>query len=144
MRRTGLAAMGVVLAAWAGQAAADAEGDYESLFGKEDRAATASPVTADDGALAGKLVEAAKVTRDAPELKRLLCRKAFAFGVKDPSGCEAALKAVELIEANFPDERLACRRMRMDARSAQYRWVSPARPRADGGREIVGRVWSLT
>ena len=121
--QAGSAWVGVVLAALAGRAAADAARDYEMLFGKEDRSATATSATADDAALARKLADAAKATGDAPELKRLLCRKALAFGVKSPAGCAAALEAVALLEAALPDERPACLRMRLDVCSARYRWA---------------------
>ncbi len=131
--KLGMLALGAVsVVAWPSNLRADAKSDYEMLFGKEDRAASASRTTADDAALAGKLLEAAKTARDASDLKRLLCRKAHAFGLKNRAGYTAALEAVKLLERTFPDERPQCREMRLEVLALRYRWVPRSERRVAG------------
>ena len=88
----------------AGVLLADAQGEYQALFGAEDQKVAATRQTADDAAFAGKLVASAKSLGDSPKLQQLLWRKAFAFGSRSAAGHTSALAALDrLIDADETD-----------------------------------------
>jgi len=111
----------VCVMVWPNHLRADAESDYEMLFGKEDKTVAASSSTADDAAFAGKLLEAAGSLRNSPELQRLLCQKAYEFGLRNPAGHHGAIEAVKVLEKAFPDEKPTWQEMRLKALELQYR-----------------------
>ncbi|MBL7221295.1 MAG: hypothetical protein ISS69_14360 [Phycisphaerae bacterium] len=75
----------------------DATGLYEKLFGAEAKKVAASSTKADDVALAAKLLKAAKMRPDLPDLQIVLYEKAFQFGTAGTDGCDAALEALVLL-----------------------------------------------
>ena len=82
----------------------DAASDYEMLFGAESKKVTASKDTADDAAFARKLLGAVGSLGDSPALQVVLYRKAYEFGIRNPAGHVAALKAIDLVLRAAPDE----------------------------------------
>jgi len=110
MTRPALAAS-LVWAAFAALAAAahaaTAEEQFESVYGKEYRAAAGSRETSDDVALAGQLLAAAR-TADDSGLKALLCEKAYGVALKDASGWPTAVAAMDLLAATVPARKAEC------------------------------------
>ena len=81
---------------------ADAAGDYEAIFGAEDKKVAASRTKTDDAAFAAKLLKSAAKMPDAPEMQVLLYEKACQFGSTSPAGCDTALEALGLLKKAAP------------------------------------------
>ncbi|MFW6106525.1 MAG: hypothetical protein ACOC8H_00015 [bacterium] len=104
----------------ASQALADAESDFEMLFGEKAREVKASTSTEDDAAFAGELLEAAGSLADEPKLQLLLYQKAYSYGSRHPAGYAAALKALELWATAAPDDLAEVRQRRLELLKARY------------------------
>jgi len=87
--------------------AATAEEQFESVYGKEYRAAVASRETADDVTVASHLLSGARTAGEA-ELKALLCEKAYLLGLKDASGWETSIAAMDLLAETVPARKAEC------------------------------------
>lgn len=96
--------LAVTLGALAGLASADVWRNFEMLFGTEAKKVAITRSTADDAAFAAKLLKAARSLNDAPELQRLLYKKAYTFGLRDPAGHATALESLELWARAAPSE----------------------------------------
>jgi len=110
----------VLMTTCCGQLLADAEGDFETLFGQEARNVLESKDTEDDAVFAGKLLNAAEAMVDALDLQALLYQKAHEFGARDPSGCTTALQALRLLEKRFPDRRPEWEAKRLGVHRRRY------------------------
>ncbi|MDP6544667.1 MAG: SUMF1/EgtB/PvdO family nonheme iron enzyme [Phycisphaerae bacterium] len=97
--------VGLVVALSGGTALADAAGDYESIFGDEDKKVIASRTKTDDVKFAAKLFKAAKDMPDSPGLQVLLYEKAVKFGSTGTAGCDTALAALKLLEEAVPAKK---------------------------------------
>jgi len=113
-------AAAVVLICSAPAGAGEAGQVFESLYGKQVRSALATRDRADDAALAGKLLEAAKGADVQPELVAVLCEKAHLLGSRAPAGHEAALEAMELLAARAPARRAAARQKALALHQRRY------------------------
>lgn len=116
---------GIRIAAWAACCSAsvllaDAEGDYQTLFGADEKRVAASTDTKDDGAFAAKLAHAAASVQDSPQLQRILYEKAYHFGRKDAAGSAACVAAVEALIASDPERANFWRGERLDAYRRRY------------------------
>ena len=111
----------------AGSALADAESDFEMLFGAEAKKVAATPSKADDAAFASKLLAAGKSLGDAPALQALVYEKAYAFGIKHRASYARALEALELWGKVAPDQVGGLQAKRLDLLRLQYE-ASHARP----------------
>jgi len=85
--------------------AADA---FNQVFGEEYKRATATPAPADDAALAGQMLDAAKAADKQPPLLALLCEKAYELGIKESGGYATALGAMELLADKVPAKKADC------------------------------------
>lgn len=90
--------------AWADEAA----DTFNSLFGDEVKRVVATPSPVDDVALAKQLLDAAKSAEKQPALLILLCNKAYELGIKDTTGYDTALTAMQLAADKLPDRKIAC------------------------------------
>jgi hypothetical protein len=106
--RVALAVVGIGVLCLSSQALADAAGDYETLFGQEEKVAAAKG-TAASAEFAGSLLNAAKSASGQKELQALLCEKAYEFGIKAPVGYQAATDAMKLLIEKMPDKKLEAR-----------------------------------
>jgi hypothetical protein len=70
---------------------------FNSLYGDEVKRVLSTPDTADDAALAGKLLETAKTVAGQPALMAILCEKAAELGKSSPAGRATAAQAMELL-----------------------------------------------
>jgi hypothetical protein len=72
---------------------------FHAMFGDRERRASETPSANDDTALANELLEAAARLSDDPALAIVLWEKAYALGLRDPSGYPAAMTGISnLIE----------------------------------------------
>jgi len=118
--KLGLPAIGVLLATClmaqaaeadkAAEDAAKAAAVFQSLYGEDLKRVAATRDTADDVALAARLLEAAKAAETQPALLALLCEKAADLGLADPRGFDTALAAADLLAAKGVEAapELAC------------------------------------
>ncbi len=93
----------VVLGALCSVCAADAERDFQRLFGAEARKVTRTLTKKDDAAFAAKLFETAEEAGTMPQLRLLLLDKAVDFSLGHPSGCSTAAAALRALLTLVPD-----------------------------------------
>jgi len=91
--------------------AADAQDAFNELYGAEYKRVLYTRDTADDVALADKLLKAAEKSRDQPALLAVLCEKVWELAARDASALPTLTKAARLLEDTAPKE--------MDARRAK-------------------------
>jgi len=82
---------------------------FNSLFGDDVKRVAATPSHADDVALAGQLLGAAKTTRGQPALLAVTCEKCCELAERDPAGYATALAAMDLLASRVPAKQMACR-----------------------------------
>lgn len=103
-------------------ARADAQSDYASLFGDEEKKVLQTPTTRDDGAFAAKLLSRAGDLKDAPELRRLVLTRAVELGQKDADGLETAVAAAkDILAGSQGAEKLNWQAKLVDLYTAQYK-----------------------
>jgi sulfatase modifying factor 1 len=102
-RLTMLAFLGAILLGFSTRPLlADAEADFQEVFGTKARKVAATGSTRDDAEFAAALLDAAKDVGDRRDLQILLYEKAADFGAKDLTGCETALQAVQYLMVAVP------------------------------------------
>jgi len=106
---------------------ADAQSDFDMLFGEEAKRVSATADKADDVRLAAKFLDAAAEMPDAPELQVLLNRKAYEFAMKGDGGIRHALEAAEFLEQADPDNAA-----KWKDRKDRLQTLLPEAPRATG------------
>jgi len=121
---------------------ADAAGDYETLFGQKERAASKSLKASAE--FAAELLGAAKLANEQKELQALLCEKAYEFGIKTSAGYSAAADAMKLLIAKMPDRKMAAREKLLEVHKRRYAYYRSSREqRKKIGLEIVGLLVTL-
>lgn len=95
----------IVLSGFVASACADAESDFNSLFGDEIKRVTASRNGKAAAELAAQMMLAAKSVENRPDLHVLLWTRAAEFGAKSPSGYKTAIQAVKNLLQAKPDDR---------------------------------------
>jgi formylglycine-generating enzyme required for sulfatase activity len=85
---------------------ADAAGDYQGLFGEEEKAAAAKGAKAAPE-FAAKLLIAARAVSGQKDLQALLYEKACEFGMKAPAGQATAIEALKLLIDSAGDDKKA-------------------------------------
>jgi len=104
------------LSSWA---MADAAGDYEALFGQDEKTAAAKGVFT-SAEFAGTLLDAAKSAGGQKDLQALLCEKAYELGIKAPAGYQAAADAMKLLIETMPDKRIAAQEKLLKVQQLRY------------------------
>ncbi|MEX2213805.1 MAG: hypothetical protein WD768_06745 [Phycisphaeraceae bacterium] len=99
---------------------AEARRVFESLYGQRVKAAQATREPADDVALAGQLLEAARQAIDAPRLAAILCEHAYNLGSADPAGYDHAAAAMLLLAQRDPAKASVAYDGIVDLRRKQY------------------------
>ncbi len=112
--------------------AQDAQQSYESLYGKEARAAAASAGKHDDAAFARKLVADAGRLSDNPKLQVLLWEKAYEFGRTFPGGYDTAAEALDALAGAVPQRKAECRKKKFELIQLAARRGTPAQRQAAG------------
>lgn len=78
---------------------------FDSIYGADVKAVAATRDTADDLALARKLLKAARPDTTHPALAVVLCEKAHDLALKDPAGTSTAAEALRLAAGKAPDKK---------------------------------------
>jgi formylglycine-generating enzyme required for sulfatase activity len=130
-----LLATGVVLCL-AGRAWADAAGDYQTLFGEEEKAVAAKGAKAAPE-FAAKVLAAAKSAGGQKDLQVLLCEKAYEFGMKAPAGYGTAIDAMKLLIESAPDDKKAAAQDKLLAALQLRCTKSTGEERKRVGEELV-------
>ena len=123
----------------AGEARADAAGDFQELFGKEAQKVAATRGTEDDAALAATLLKAARALRDRTDLQVLLWEKAAEFGGRDLAGCQTAVQALRRLMQAVPDRQADWREKLLAVCEFRYK-RSPRADRAKAGEALIDQV----
>ena len=138
-----LSIIGAVFAAPALAASEDeALQAFNSLYGDEVKRALATPDTADDLALAGKLLEAAKTVTGQPALLAVLCEKAAELGKATAGGRATAIQAMELVIEKAPDRKAACLDKIAALRQIDYDASRPE-SKAQAGEALIAALLAL-
>ena len=144
MSRTAVFAITVMLVVGlsADAVLADAESDYEALFGQEAKKAAATRSTKDDAELAAKVLTAGKMATDAPETQIYLYEKAYELGIKDAGGHAVAMEALKILEKTVPEKRLQWQSKRLKVFEAAYQKARGAarKPAAEAYLDRLLRV----
>jgi len=98
---------------------ADAAGDYEALFGQDEKAAAAKGAAA-SAEFAARLLNAAKSSGGQKDLQALLCDKAYELGIKAPAGYQTAADAMKLLIEAMPDKKLAAQEKLLKVHQLRY------------------------
>ena len=122
--------------------APDALDAFNKLYGDDLARVRATADTADDVALAQKLLAAAKTTANQPALMALLCDKAWELTKSVPAAHSIAIEAMDLEMQQLPDRRAACLEKRVAVRQAQYD-AKPANDRAGVGKSLLADLMAL-
>jgi hypothetical protein len=116
---------------------------FNSLYGEEVKRALATPDTADDAALADKLLEAAKSVAGQPALMVVLCEKAAELGKSNPAGRATAIQSLELLAEKVPDRKAACIEKIAGLRQAAYDVALPD-AKTQAGEALIATLLDLT
>lgn len=100
---------------------ADAEKDFNELFGQDLERVAATGEKKDDAELAAVLLNAAGRVGERPELQALILVKAYELGIQDPSGYEAAEKALQKSMSAAPGKGGELQEKLLNLRELQYR-----------------------
>ena len=123
MRRSLIAALslvGTIIASPPAQAD-DAQQVFDSLYAAKIKAAAGTIDRADDVALAGDLLAAAKTSTDTPGLLTLMCEAAHDLGQRHPDGFSAAADAMALLAEHVEAKRDAANDKLIDILTKQSR-----------------------
>ncbi|MGB2615105.1 MAG: hypothetical protein WBD63_06000 [Phycisphaerae bacterium] len=110
---------------------------FDSIYGADLARVKATPHTADDLALAAKLLDDAKVLTAHPALLECLCEKAFDLGAPAPAGYETALGAMTLLKERIPERRPACDEKALVIRQRQYTAARTPADRQQAGEALL-------
>jgi formylglycine-generating enzyme required for sulfatase activity len=119
MSKASVVAAAAVVFCVGSHALADAAGDYQTLFGQEERAIAgkAPKVLAD---FAAKLFTAARSVTDQTELQALLCEKAYEYGTKAPAGYTTAIDAMKMLMLMVPERKEAAQAKVLEVSQLRY------------------------
>src|SRR5688572_26154768 len=116
--------------------ASAAAGTLQSLFGQEIKRARATRDTADDAAVAAKLLESARKLGDDPVLQSLMVQTACELAWVDADGAATLDGAVELLADMATAQRVALERDLLTALERDYR-KAPA-----GRRKVIAPFYA--
>jgi formylglycine-generating enzyme required for sulfatase activity len=109
MNLAGRLALAAILLAGSVAAATDEAADtFNKLYGEDLNRVAATPLPADDVALAKQMLEDAKKAEDQPAFLALLCEKAYELAAKDPSEYATARAAMDLLAVKVPEKKVEC------------------------------------
>ncbi len=112
--------IGAAMLIGAGAACADPAGDYERLFGDQDRKVSASRTKADDLQFADSLIKVVRDVSDTPALQVLLCEKIVRFASGSLAGSDTAIEALQLLETAAPDKKDQWAAMKLDVARLRF------------------------
>jgi formylglycine-generating enzyme required for sulfatase activity len=86
----------------------EAADTFNKLYGEDLKRVAATPLPADDVALAKQMLEDAKKAADQPAFLVLLCEKAYELAAKGASGYATAIAAMDLLAEKVPKKKVEC------------------------------------
>jgi formylglycine-generating enzyme required for sulfatase activity len=100
----------------------EAADTFNKLYGDDLKRVAATPLPADDVALAKQLLEAAGKAANQPAFLALLCEKAYELAAKDPSGYATAMAAMDFLAGKVPEKKVEC--LQNNARLMQKQYAA--------------------
>jgi hypothetical protein len=97
-----------------------AQDAFDSIYGADVKRVRATKDTADDAALAAKILESARAVEAQPEFLAILCTNACELAAADPKGAEAAQAACDLAIEKALAAAGACQDAIVTMRRRQY------------------------
>jgi len=98
----------------------EAADTFNKLYGEDLKRVAATPLPADDVALARQMLEDAKKVADQPAFLALLCEKACELGAREASGHKTAIAAMDLLAEKVPEKKFECLQMKAGLYQKQY------------------------
>ena len=129
---TAMAALSMV-----SRAVADAEADYDKLFGEKHRRVVASPTNNDDVAFAVELLDSADKLGDSPRLQTLMRERAYRFALRTPEGYDVADRALRALKTDQSDRSGEWREKRLELSRLRFRDAGRS-DRAKHGQTLLG------
>jgi len=93
---------------------------FETLYGQDVARVRGTAETADDAALAVRLLAAARKSADQPALLAVLCEKAYGLAAAVPSAYPTAVEAMTFLADRVPAQSAACAERLVEVRQKQY------------------------
>ncbi len=122
---------------YGGRVLADAEEDYRAIFGEQAERVASSATKTDDAEFAAKLLKAARSATDSPKLQIVLCRKAYEFGVCNPTGYDTAMSAVDMLKDLAPERMQQWKADELELLRKFYRSAPPSKKQQTAGEYLT-------
>jgi len=126
--------VGIVVLCASSWALAHAAGDYQALFGQEEKAAARSVKGSVE--FAAKLLRAARSLGARKDLQVLLCEKAYEFGLRAPAGYQVAAEAMRMLIEMAPENKAAAQEKLLKVGELRFAQSTPDN-RRQAGEELV-------
>ena len=120
----------------------EAADTFNKLYGEDLRRVAATPLPADDVALAQQMLEDAKKVADQPAFLALLCEKAYELAARDPSGHPTAIAVVDVLAANVPEKKIECLQKSVAVYRKQYA-AARGKAKARAGEKVLASLTAL-
>ena len=120
----------------------EAADTFNKLYGEDLKRVAATPLPADDVALAKQMLEDAKKAGDQPAFLTLLCEKAYELAAKDPSGYPTATTAMDLLAGKVPDKKVECLQKNAALYQKQYA-AARGEARVKAGENVIAALSAL-
>jgi formylglycine-generating enzyme required for sulfatase activity len=131
-----LASAAILLASSLPVLADEAADTFNKLYGEDLQRVAATPLPADDVALAKQMLGDAKEAGDQPAFLSLLCEKAYELAVKDASGYATATAAMDLLAGKVPEKKVEC--LQNNARLYQKQYATArGEARTKAGEDFI-------
>jgi len=120
----------------------EAADTFNKLYGEDLKRVAATPLPADDVALARQMLEDAKKVADQPAFLALLCEKACELGARDASGHKTAIAAMDLLAEKVPEKKFECLQMKAGLYQKQYA-AARGEAKAKAGENAITALGAL-
>jgi len=120
----------------------EAADTFNQRYGEDLNRVAATPVPADDVALAKQMLEDAKKAGDQPAFLALVCEKAYELAARDASGCATATAAMDLLAGKVPEKKVECLQKNAALYLKQYA-AARAEARAKAGEDAITALGAL-
>jgi len=139
-RRLALAA--ILLATSLPVLADEAADTFNKLYGEDLKRVAATPLPADDVALAKQMLEDAKKAEGQPAFLTLLCEKAYELAAKDASGYATATAAMDFLAGKVPEKKVECLQKNAALYQKQYA-TARGDARTKAGESVIAALGAL-
>ncbi|MCX5648796.1 MAG: hypothetical protein NTX40_06840, partial [Planctomycetota bacterium] len=136
------AAAAILLASSLPVLAGEAADTFNKIYGEDLKRVAATPLPADDVALAKQMLGDAKEAGDQPALLSLLCEKAYELAAKDASGYATATAAMDLLAGKSPEKKVECLRKNAALYQKQYA-AERGEAKTKAGEDVMAALSAL-